>query len=45
MHILLTNMNIAVHKAKENHKQELSQAQIQKFIKNYKKITLSANNY
>jgi transposase len=45
MHTLLTNMNIAVHKAKENHKQELSQAQIQKFIKNYEKITLSANNY
>ena len=45
MHTLLTNMNKAVHKAKENHKQELSQAQIQKFIKNYEKITLSANKY
>ena len=45
MHTLLTNMNIAVHKAKENHKKELSQAQIQKFTKNYEKISLSANNY
>jgi len=45
MHILLTNMNIAVHKAKENHKQELSQAQIQKFIKNYEKIILGAKKY
>ncbi len=45
MHKLLMNMNIAVHKAKEKHKIELSQAQIQKFIKNYEKITQSANNY
>ena len=45
MHTLLTNMNIAVCRAKENNKQELSLAQIQKFIKYYEKITLSANNY
>lgn len=45
MHTLLTNMNIAAHKAKENHKDELSQAQIQKFIKNYEKIIQSANKY
>ena len=45
MHTLLTNMNIAVHKAKESNKTQLSQPQIQKFIKNYEKIIQSANNY
>ncbi len=45
MHRLLTNMNIAVHKAKESDKTALSQSQIQKFISNYKKIIKSANNY
>ena len=45
MHKLLTDMNIAVHKAKESDKTELSQAQILKFTKNYDKITQSANNY
>ena len=45
MHTLLTNMNIAVHKAKESDKTTLSQAQINKFIKNYEKIIKSANNY
>lgn len=45
MHKLLTDMNIAVHKAKDSGKIQLSQPQIQKFIKNYEKITKSANNY
>ena len=45
MHTLLTNMNIAVHKAKDSSKNSLSQAQMHKFIKNYKKIIKSANNY
>ena len=45
MHTLLTNMNIAVHKAKESNKTTITQAQISKFIKNYEKITQSANNY
>ncbi|MBL0708137.1 MAG: IS66 family transposase [Sulfurimonas sp.] len=45
MHTLLTNMNIAVHKAKNSDKSELSQAQMQKFITNYEKIIKSANNY
>jgi len=45
MHTLLTNMNIAVHKAKNSNKMALSQEQIKKFIKNYEKITKSANNY
>jgi transposase len=45
MHKLLTNMNIAVHKAKDSNKKELSKAQIQKFTKNYEKITKSAENY
>ena len=45
MHTLLTNMNIAVYKAKESDKIQLSQPQIQKFIKNYGKIIQSANNY
>jgi len=45
MHKLLTDMNIAVHKAKDSRKTGLSQPQIQKFIKNYEKITLSANKY
>jgi len=45
MHQLLINMNIAVHKAKENDKFSLSQPQIQKFLKNYRKIIENANNY
>jgi len=45
MHKLLTDMNIAVHKAKENDKTAISQEQIKKFIKNYEKIIKSANNY
>jgi len=45
MHALLVSMNNAVHKAKQSDKKQLSNAQIQKFIKNYGKITLSANNY
>jgi len=45
MHTLLTNMNIAVHKAKESNKTTITQAQINKFIKNYEKITQSASNY
>ena len=45
MHTLLTNMNIAVHKAKDSSKNSLSQAQINKFLKNYEKIITSANNY
>jgi len=45
MHTLLTNMNIAVHKAKNSSKNSLSQAQMHKFIKNYEKIIKSANNY
>lgn len=45
MHTLLTNMNIAVHKAKDSDKTQLSQPQIQKFILNYEKIIKSANNY
>ena len=45
MHRLLTNMNIAVHKAKGSDKTTLSQPQIQKFISNYEKIIKSANNY
>ncbi len=45
MHRLLTNMNIAVHKAKDSDKSTLSQPQIQKFISNYEKIIKSANNY
>jgi transposase len=45
MHTLLTNMNIAVHKAKKSAKTALSQEQIKKFIKHYEKIIQSANNY
>ena len=45
MHILLTNMNIAVHKAKNSDKSTLSEAQIQKFTLNYEKIIKSANKY
>ena len=45
MHTLLTNMNIAVHKAKNSDKAALSQEQIKKFIKHYAKIIKSANNY
>ena len=45
IHRLLTKMNIAVHKAKESAKTELSASQIKKFTKNYEKIIKSANNY
>jgi len=45
MHKLLIDMNIAVHKAKNSDKTELSQAQILKFTKSYNKIIQSANNY
>ena len=38
MHFLLLNMNNAVHKAKESNKEQLSSAQIEKYIKNYEKI-------
>ncbi len=44
MHRLLTNMNNAVHKAKNNEKTTISEAQIQKFTQNYEKIIKSANN-
>jgi transposase len=42
MHTLLTNMNIAVHKAKDSNKECLSDAQIKKFTKIYEKIIKSA---
>ena len=45
MHSLLVSMNIAVHKAKENEKKNLSSAQIEKFTKNYEKITKGALHY
>ena len=45
MHKLLMDMNIAVHKAKDSCKTELSQAQISKFIRSYSKITQCANKY
>jgi len=45
MHSLLTNMNSAVHKAKESNKKHLSSAQIEKFSKNYEKITKGALKY
>ena len=45
LHALLTNMNIAVHKAKKSNKTALSQEQIKKFIKNYEKIIKGAKNY
>ena len=45
MHILLKNMNNAVRKANDRGKTTLSQAQINKFIKNYEKIIKSADIY
>jgi len=45
MHALLVSMNIAVHKAKENDKKHLSSSQIEKFSKNYEKITKGALQY
>jgi len=42
MHTLLTTMNKAVHRAKDNNKESLSDAQIKKFTKSYEKITKSA---
>ncbi len=45
MHKLLTDMNIAVHKAKDSDKSEISQAQILNFTKSYEKIIQSANKY
>ncbi len=45
MHTLLTNMNIAVHKAKNSGKSKLSLSQIQKFTFNYEKIIKGAINY
>ena len=45
MHRLLINMNIAVHKAKDSAKKALTNAQIQKFTLNYKKIIKSAESY
>ena len=45
MHTLLTNMNNAVHKAKEGDKEYLSNAQIEKFTKNYEKIIKGALQY
>ena len=45
MHRLLKNMNIAVHKVKNNTKKTLSDPQIQKFILAYEKIIKSAESY
>ena len=45
MHILLKNMNNTVRKANDRGKTTLSQAQINKFIKNYEKIIKSADIY
>jgi len=45
MHKLLTNMNIAIHKAKERGKIGLSKDKIDKFTKNYEKIIKGAQNY
>ena len=45
MHRLLTNMNIAIHKAKDNAKKALTNAQIQKYTLNYEKIIKSAESY
>ncbi len=45
MHSLLTNMNKAVHNAKNNNKESISTIRIRRFIKNYKKITQSAYKY
>jgi len=42
MHSLLTKMNKAVHKAKDKGKESLSVNQINKFTKNYEKITQAA---
>ena len=41
----LTQMNVAVHKAKDKNKESLSSNQIKKFTKKYTKICNSANNY
>ena len=45
MHSLLLNMNNAVYKAKESNKEQLSSAQIEKYIKNYEKIIQGAFHY
>ncbi len=45
IHDLLTNMNIAVHKAKNSNKDHLSAEQITKFTNSYEKICKSANIY
>lgn len=45
MHTLLTKMNIAVHKAKEQGKIVLSQRKIRRFTRNYEKIIKGAKNY
>ena len=45
MHTLLTNMNNAVHKAKQDTKEALSQGQIEKFTLHYEKIIKSALKY
>jgi len=45
MSSLLTNMNIAVHKAKSSDKSYLTSAQIAKFTNNYEKILSGAKNY
>ena len=45
MHSLLVSMNNAVHKAKESDQKHLSGAQIEKFTKQYEKITKSALHY
>jgi transposase len=45
MHTLLTNMNIAVHKAKDSDKNHLSPKQIRKFTKMYEQIIKSAKIY
>ena len=45
MHSLLTNMNSAVHKAKDSDKEHLSSVQIHKFTKSYEKICKGALQY
>lgn len=45
MHTLLTNMNIAVHKAKNSEKIALSRDKLQKFTKHYEKIIESTLSY
>ena len=45
MHKLLTDMNIAIHKAKDSGKTALSQPQIQKFVSKYEKIIKGADIY